>query len=218
MKHRITKALFVTACAAGVALTPIACALMSKAELVEVRYFSPERVKSRRNYQAPAESASNPLQLRLGRVFSGPHLRERVAYHDSTYELGYYEDLRWTERPDAFVRRELARSLFETQGVRRVVGAGAPTLDVELLAFDELRMNTGRAARIQLRFALYEDEEVLLEETLTVDRPVAVAEPRIEDVVAAMSAALDAVAREVAVKVERALVARRSQAATDPPP
>lgn len=195
---------------------PIACALTSKAELVGVRYFSPERVKPRRDKQVAAESKSPPIQLRLGRVSSGPNLRERIAYRDAAYELGYYEDLRWSERPETFVRRELTRSLFETQGVRRVVGAIAPTLDVELIAFDELRLKASRAARIQLKFTLYADEAVLLEETLTTDRSVPGENPRIEDVIAAMSAALDAITQEVSVKVKRALDARQTQSPTEP--
>jgi hypothetical protein len=96
------------------------------------------------------------------------------------------------------------------------VGAVAPTLDVELIVFDELRLQEGRAVRIQLKLTLYQSDVVLLEETLTLERSVLGENPRIEDIVAAMSAALDAVAQEVAVKVVRVLAARRLQTANEP--
>jgi ABC-type uncharacterized transport system auxiliary subunit len=143
-------------------------------------------------------------------------LRERIAYRSNTYEAGYYEDFRWTERPETFLRRQLGLSLFEARGVIRAVGAVAPTLDVELIVFDELRLQEGRAVRIQLKLTLYQSDVVLLEETLTLERSVLGENPRIEDIVAAMSAALDAVAQEVAVKVVRVLAARRLQTANEP--
>lgn len=192
------------------------CALTSKAELVETRYFSPEQVKPRLNVgdaTAPAAPAANgALEVRLGRVSSGPNLRERIAFRDAAYELGYYEDWRWTERPETFVRRELGRTLFEEKGMRRVLGGAAPTLDVEVISFDDMRLKSGRAARVQLKVILYEDNGVIWEDTLTVDRAVTADKPKIEDVVAAMAAALDAAAEQVSEKVQAALVARRAAA------
>src|SRR5689334_18964534 len=80
------------------------CALTSKAEVLELRYFSPEHVKPHLTgadvSPAPGPGAPNAaLELRLGRVSSGPNLRDRIAFRDSAYELGYYENWRWTERP-----------------------------------------------------------------------------------------------------------------------
>ena len=209
-------------CAAAVAVGTSACALTSKADVVEVRYFSPEQVKARINAadataestpQHPAPPAVNgAIEVRLGRVSSGPNLRERIAYRDAAYELGYYEDWRWTERPETFVRRELGRSLFEEHGMQRVLGGSAPTLEVEVIAFDDLRLKTGRAARVQLKVILFEDRGVVYEETVTIERPVAGAKPSIEDVVAAMAVALDAAADQVAMKVQRSLAARRTAA------
>jgi len=98
--------------------------------------------------------------------------------------------------------------------MHRVLGAAAPTVDVELIAFDDLRLKTGRAARVQLKVILYEDRGVLYEETVTVDRPVPGATPAIEDVVAAMSAAMDAAADQVTVKVQSTLAARRTAPAS----
>jgi len=188
------------------------CALTSKADVVNIRYFSPEVVRPRLTGAdaAPAPTSPNDaVEVRLGRVSSGPNLRERIAYRDAAYELGYYEDWRWTERPETFVRRELGRSLFESHGFRRVLGGAAPTLEVEVIAFDDLRLSTGRAARVQLKVILFEDTGVVLEETITVDRPVAGDKPRIEEVVAAMAQALDAASEQVAVRVGAETVKRR---------
>jgi ABC-type uncharacterized transport system auxiliary subunit len=187
------------------------CALTSKAELVETRYFSPEHAKPSVTSASPASSApKQALELRLGRITSGPSLRERIAYRDAAYELGYYDDLRWTERPETFVRRALGTALFEEHGLHRALGGMAPVLDVELIAFDDLRLSTGRAVRIQLKLLLHDEAGVLLEDTLTVERPVAGEKPKIEEVIAAMAIALDATSEDVTARVEKALAARRA--------
>lgn len=199
------------------------CALTSKADVVNIRYFSPEIVKPKLTAAdasaggaatVPAAPGRNDaLEVRLGRVSSGSNLRERIAFRDAAYELGYYEDSRWTERPETFVRRELGRTLYEEHGLRRVFGGAAATLDVEVIAFDDLRLSTGRAARVQLKVILSDLGGVVYEDTLTVDQPVTAAKPKIEDMVAAMAGALDAAAEQVTTKVEQALAKRRADSA-----
>ncbi|MEA2748617.1 MAG: cholesterol transport system auxiliary component [Myxococcales bacterium] len=198
------------------------CALTSKADVVEIRYFSPEQVKPHLTgsdaSSAPQPPAPNDaLEVRLGRVSSGSNLRERIAFRDAAYELGYYEAWRWTERPETYVRRELGRAFYEEHGLHRVFNGSAPTVDVEVIAFDDLRLASGRAARVQLKAILSDDSGVLWEDTLTVDRPVSVEKPKIEDVVAAMAGALDAAAEQVTLKVQSALVARRASLASATP-
>ena len=212
MIRSIGKTLLGALWTAIVALAINACALTSKAEVVDVRYFNPERMNpgtSRVTLAATPQTTIPTLQLILGRVSSGPSLRERIAYRNSAYEQGYYEDLRWTERPEIYVRRELGRSLFETRALRRVLTGAAPTLDVELIAFEEVRQRASRVARIQLKLILYEDDSVLFEDTLTIDRPVTGEKPTIEDVVAAMAMALDAASEQVATRVQQSLLAKR---------
>ena len=220
MRHSIRHSCYFAFCVIVVAVTVSACALTSKAEVVDVHYFSPERIEPRRDNDGPRLATRTtgpnlPLQVRLGRVTSGPNLRERIAYRNTAYELGYYEDLRWTERPETYVRREIGRSLFETQGMRRVLSGTAPTLDVEVIAFDELRLKSGRAVRVQLRAILYEDAGVIFEETLTIDRQVLGENPKIEAVIAAMATALDVTADQVALKVQKALAPRQMTAPMD---
>jgi cholesterol transport system auxiliary component len=197
-------------CAAFVVFTA-GCALTSKADLVTTRYFTPEVPKTHR---PPPARGSRP-EIRLGRITSGAHLRERIAYRDDTYEVGYYDDQRWTERPEIYVRRGITRTLFEEQGFTRVLGGTAPTLDVEVLAFDELRLPGGRAARVELKVVVFEDRAILFEETITVDRPVAPSngKPKVEGTVAAMAEALDAASEEVAAHIASAIAARAAAAA-----
>ncbi len=142
--------------AAGIAFVAVAsvvvggCALTTKADVVPIRYFSPEHVKPRLNSgdAVPAAPANASVEVRLGRVTSGPNLRERIAYRDAAYELGYYDDARWSERPETFVRRELGRTLFEEHGFRRVFGGVSPTLDVEVISFDDMRFSNGASAAL----------------------------------------------------------------------
>lgn len=215
MRHGISTLTVVTLFAVCPTFTVTACALLSKSEFAEIRYFSPERATPRTSSAGPAVApasgaAKKPVRLRLGRVSSGRNLRERIAYRGAAYELGYYRDLRWTERPEAYVERALGRSLFEVHGLRRVLSGTAPTLEVEVIAFDELRLPKIRAARIQLKLMLYDDTGAVLDDTLTVDRPVAGETPEIEDVVAAMANALDAAADQTTLRVQMALAASRS--------
>ena len=142
------------------------CALTSKAEVVSARYFSPEHASTKR---APRQAAHAELQL--GQVSSASHLDERMAYRLSSAEVGFYDDRRWTELPEAYLRRALERELFEEQGLQRIITGGGPTLDVELTAFEELRGKPTRA-RVTLRFSLHDERRSLLERSIDVEREV----------------------------------------------
>ena len=201
-----------------VALGTNGCALTSKADLVEIRYFSPEHAKRDENglgASSAAPRSQSPLYVRLGRVASGPSLRERIVYRNTAYELGYYDDFRWTERPENYVRRELGRSLFEVHGIHRVINGAAPTLDIEVIAFDDVRMGLNRVARVQLKAMLYDDDGVLFEDTLTTDSPITGEKPKFETVVAAMANALDTMADRVSVHVSTTLQAKQLAKSTD---
>lgn len=150
-----------------------ACALLSKAEPLMPRYFTPEDgsgVSEGSGAVRPAAGLA-PKELRLGNVRSGSQLRERLVFRNSSHELGYYEDRRWTERPEAYLRRALARSLFEERGLVRVVSGSAPTLDVELVAFEELRGREHKA-RVQVIITLDDDRVGSFQQTVTVEQPV----------------------------------------------
>jgi cholesterol transport system auxiliary component len=175
------------------------CALTSKADVVPIRYFSPERLSPPAPPSAPS---AMPRELKLGRVSSGSNLRERIAYRQARYELGYYDDLRWTEKPETYVRRAMGQSLFESGRFRRALHGPAPTLDVEVLAFDDLRLDGRRAAHVAFKFVLYDSVGVRLERTVAEEIRVNEPEPRIEDVVEGMSQALERAVSKVVASVD----------------
>ena len=144
------------------------CALLGKSEPLVPRYFAPEATGPA---AAVAAAAAKGLQLQLGRIEGGTYLRERLVVRRSAGELAYREDRRWTERPEVYLRRALARTLFEERGLVELHGGRAVTLDVELQAFEELEPE--RQARLQLRLVLRDERLTLLEETFTVEEPIA---------------------------------------------
>ncbi len=183
----------------GLCVLASGCALASKSDVLDIRYFTPYAQKTRLSSASPAAAKEMPA-LRLGRVTSGTHLRTRMVHRTAAGEVTFDEQRRWTERPEVFVRQELERELFEERGFRRELTTGAPTLDVEVLAFEELKLRGGSAARVQLRMVLHDDEKVMSEETLTVDRPVG-GRGAVEDLVTATSDALDASASAIADRI-----------------
>lgn len=185
------------------------CALTSKSEPLDIRYFTPERVKTQLTSSSDAHRAG-PMSVELGRISSSSHIREKMAFRDASWEVGYYEDRRWTERPEAFVRRELGRTLFEERGFRRSVGgADAPTLEIELIAFEEVRAKPAHVARVQLRMILHDGRDVLHEETVTVDKPLPNGETSTEALVTATADALDAASSLVAERTQKVLAGHR---------
>jgi hypothetical protein len=183
------------------ALALSSCALTQKGEALSIRYFTPEHVRPQ---LTGADRPEKQKELRLGRVTSGVHLREPIAYRRGTFEIGYYDGLRWTERPELYVRRALTRTLFEEHAFERA--SDAPTLDVEIVSFEEVKTRELHAARIVTRIVLSTDR-VILEDTMEVVEPVARDAP-IEYFVAAMARALDAMSDRIAKRVGDALPTR----------
>jgi cholesterol transport system auxiliary component len=148
-------------------MVPLAgCALLGKSEPVVPRYFTPEYEGS-----AAAPAPRGDLQLRLGRIEASSHLSERMAARRADREIVYREGRRWTERPEIYLRRALSRALFEDRGVVEALSPRAVTLDVSLIAFEEIE--EPHQARMQVQLQLRDDRFGLLDETITVDQPVA---------------------------------------------
>jgi ABC-type uncharacterized transport system auxiliary subunit len=189
--------------AAGLSLALAAgCALTERSVPVEITYYTPENVHAAR--LTSGDLASGPL-LRLGRVSGDTSLGQRIVFADGTYRVRYYDDRRWTERPTIYVRRALSRALFEGGGFRRALEADAPTLDVEVLSFEELKTPARHAAHVSLRVVLSTDR-VLLEDTVAVSEPVA--RESFDDVVGALARALDEASEEVARRVRAAVTVK----------
>jgi uncharacterized lipoprotein YmbA len=174
------------------------CALTSKAAPLAPRYFSPEL----REESSPHPAANAGLELRLGRIEAAAHLEQRLAYRSDESELGYYDSWRWTEPPEAYLERALVQQLFEQRGLVRVVSGPAPTLDVELSSFEELRSGAARA-RVELRLSLRDERRSLLERTLRVEQAMAPGAPADAPLrlTRALSAALEQAVGELAALV-----------------
>jgi cholesterol transport system auxiliary component len=185
------------------------CALLSKSEPMQTRYFTPESNRARPTIPA----SPGHFSLRLGNVHSSATLGSRILYRRSSHELGMYYDKRWTERPEEYLRRALSRVLFEERGIARVVSGPAPTLDVELVSFEEVR-GEKPLARMQLVFVLSSDRLEHEEQTLTVEEPVNVAkgEDAMAAVVSALSRSLERGVDQLADRVTGGL------AVLEPPP
>lgn len=188
------------------------CALVSKAQPLTPRYFSPAASSAADGEPAGSPPSGPALELRLGQIDAAVHLEERIAYRPSPAELGYYESWRWTEPPQAYLRRALARELFERRGLVRVVSGNAPTLGVELTSFEELREGQPRA-RVELAVLLRGERRALLERTVRQELPLpadAADDPR--QLTQALARALDAAVAQVADLVS----ARLAEPAREP--
>jgi len=142
------------------------CALTGKGDVVAMRYFSPEQSA----LPHPAPSGQH-FELQLGQVSSASHLDERIAYRLSASEMAFYDDRRWAELPEVYLRRALERELFEQRGLERLVSGTAPMLEVELTGFEELRGKNSKA-RVTLSFRLRDERRSLLERSINVEREV----------------------------------------------
>lgn len=198
------------------------CALLSKSDPLTPRYFSPEPAGASESGEAlPGARAApvngSPLELRLGRVTSASYLGERLVYRTSSYELGFYEDRRWTERPDAYFRRALSRALFENAGMRRIVSGSGPTLDVELVEVAELK-TPAHVARVQATYVLYDPRAVRSEATVTVELPIRTVPPEAQasEAVRALSESLSSAVGQIVARVQTDLNEPSPVATTNP--
>jgi cholesterol transport system auxiliary component len=167
------------------------CALTSKSPPLDVRYYTPTDVDTTVvERSAPASS----VKIRLDRVSASSHLRSRIAYRASPTELELYETRRWTEPPEAFVRRSLEHELVE-RGVL-VTGGKALELDVEVVAFEE--RGAPPTAHVRLRYMLIDDRVVIADGIVAVEQP---AEGDFASFVAAIGKALDKASAKLVAEV-----------------
>ncbi len=172
-----------------------ACALISKATPVDVRYFTPEIAHAPRA-DSPGEEPRR--RLRLGRLTASSNLRYRIVHRESNVETGEYETLLWTDTPEAYVRRALVAAIVAA-GLEQATGGVAPALDVEVVGFEEVHRDVYHGGRVELRYQLHDERSVLGSDVVVVERPAA--GPAIEAVVVAIGAALDAATAQVATAV-----------------
>jgi len=201
------RTIFALAWVVGLLLSLSACALLTKQSQPAPRYFTPEGELAARGAIQAASPVAN-ARLRLGRVGAAANLRERIAYRTSDHEIKYYDTRRWTDRPDAYLQRALSRALFERRGLIRVVSGAAPTLQVELTAFEEITQAPHRV-RVEVTMLLYDQDFSGLQQTVRVEENVEEADPEKapEAVVEALSKALNQVVELVAERSAERLIA-----------
>jgi cholesterol transport system auxiliary component len=180
----------------------LGCALLSKSKPLELRYFEAVEVGAAPGTASaaapPSAGGEQGPRLRLGAVKSARHLDMRIATRRGAYELGYHETLRWTERPEEYVRRALLRDLYQQAGFTRVVSGPAPTLEVELMAFEECEQGGRRRGRVELQTVLHDEHVQLDQETIRVETDVDAAQSdAAEALVAALGQALGQASRRV---------------------
>jgi cholesterol transport system auxiliary component len=186
---------------AAMCLLASSCALFSKGEVPVRRYYDP--VAEAPDAAAPGGAApAQNVELRLGRVSAGESIDQRVMFRDSPHELGFYEDRAWTERPEVYLRRELTRALYQDRGLRSSERTGGPTLEVELVSFEEVKA-PAHVGRVRVALQLSDPRGMSLQQTVSVDRPVQEARPEKQGgaVAQALGEALRAAVDEVAGRV-----------------
>jgi cholesterol transport system auxiliary component len=177
------------------------CSFFGKVEPLTPHYYDPETPITGGEASPPAPGRPS---LRLGHVTGGSHLRERIAYRVSEREYGFYDERRWTERPENYLRRALARSLFEERAITSLVTGVGPSLEVELTDFSEL-LTPKHAVRVRARAVLVEQRTVRFEHTFTVEEPVAAGTEDFSAVADAMAIALQHTVDQIADRVFREL-------------
>jgi ABC-type uncharacterized transport system auxiliary subunit len=145
------------------------CALLTKDDPLIPRYFSPG-AETATDTAAPTAAATS-AELRLGRVNSSAFIREQVVHRDGAHELGSYESIRWSEKPETYVRRALAHAIFDRRGVREVISGPATTLDVDVVTFEEVR-GPPHVGTIRLDYRLLDDRVVRFARSVVVSRPI----------------------------------------------
>ena len=177
--------------APGLALVA-ACALTSRSEPRQLRYFAPE-------LSPRVAFAGTPCaRIRLGRAVAGSGLRQAIERRVSPIELERYETLRWTESPEVYARRAIAGALFARPLAQAVAGP-APVLDVEVTAFEEVVRGASRAGRVVLRYQLRDERQVVTRGEAAAEYPAT--STTIDTVVVAIGAALAASSDELAGRV-----------------
>jgi ABC-type uncharacterized transport system auxiliary subunit len=192
------------------------CALLTKDDPLIPRYFSPGAEAA--TDMTPPGAAVATAELRLGRVNSSAFIREQVVHRDGAHELGSYESIRWSEKPETYVRRALAHAIFDRRGVREVISGPATTLDVDVVTFEEVR-GPPHVGTIRLDYRLLDDRVVRLARSVVVTRPVSDAKgaAAADAIVAALAEALGEAVEIVAQAATDSAVKQAAAAATARP-
>lgn len=176
-----------------------ACTLGSPSTPLAVRYFAPDLGEP---VPVPAAPHAACPRIALGRITASDHLRYRIAWRRSPVELELSDTLRWAERPEDYARRAIERALFGVHAFPRALADGAPTLDVEVTAFEAVETTPTLRGRVELRYTVAAEHDVTASGAIRVERAVAPGR-RVDDLVPALGEALTAAADELATRLCR---------------
>lgn len=146
-----------------------ACALTNKADPLNLRYFAPPANDP--PLRLNEARAQEPVTVRIDGVEAAAHLTEAIAYRKNEAELGYYEELRWTEIPNVYLERAVADALFRDGTLRRGLTDSAYRLALTLEAFEKLAYGQPRV-RVVTRVWVGDDRVVLSEQRLVIEEPI----------------------------------------------
>jgi ABC-type uncharacterized transport system auxiliary subunit len=183
----------------------LACALLINGCLFHdpppPRYYAPPSALLTTEDDPPTDPAPGVRAVRLRRVDAASYLGEQIVWRGSDVERGMYEQRRWTEFPSRYLERAMARALDRTPGIDRVNNGRVPTLDLELISFDEI-LAPWHAADVMVVASLRDaDQRTIFERTFVAQQPIADANPA--STARAMGAALDEVVQQIAGQVAR---------------
>ena len=186
---------------AGCAVALSACALFRHPDAP--RFFDPEPAARALAPAEPAGASSVKVPVRLGPVRSSSYRRDRIVWRASEFELGLYEDRRWTDLPSHYVERALARELYERRGISRPGAQPAATLLADVVAFDDVIAPTREAYVAIFVTLVAPDQRQLLAREFTARSPIAERDPG--SVARAMGVALDDCVGQIVSAVEAVL-------------
>jgi ABC-type uncharacterized transport system auxiliary subunit len=171
-------------------------ALTAKAPPLDIHYFTLDHTTPR------AEHPPIKAWIRVAPIRTSSSLRSRIAKRIGTNELEFYEDQRWADAPDVYVRFALERSLVG-HGIGQTEDRDALQLEVEIIAFEETASPQG--GRVSLRYRLFDRHTAIVDRIVTIQKPSQVP---MSSVVTAIGSALDAAVAEITAQVVDAIAAQ----------
>ena len=162
------------------------------------RYFAPRSTYLLPEDPQPPASATG-LSVRIRNVRAAGYIGQAIVWRVSDVERGLYEQRRWTEFPTRYLDRAVVQAIDRTPGVQAVDSGRVPTLDLELVSFDEVIAPERRAEVSVVASFNSADQSPVFARVFTAQQPIADTDPA--STARAMGAALDDVVQQIADQV-----------------
>ena len=162
------------------------------------RYFAP-----RSTFLLPQEAqppiTAGERTVRVRRVRAAAYIGQAIVWRVSDVERGLYEQRRWTEFPTRYLDRAVVEAIDRMPDMQTVDTGLVPTLDLELVSFDEV-VGPERAAEVSVVASFNAaDQSPVFDQLFTARQPIADTDPA--STARAMGAALDDVVQQIADQV-----------------